>query len=659
MTTNANAKDLKAIINNTTLRPMIVNEDSKFVIITYWWGRKNMNANMQKPCREDLAPGEVPTTPPMLFEDMIDRWIDFCKKAKCNYLVQEYPEFVGPGGYQMAINAKPLFIKKALESCERRAVVYIDGDMTVNQYPHIFDMENVDYMARGWNIDYRGNPNYKEDTCYDPFTFETSGGIMYFADSLQARDLLKQWAIASSKKQNAGKADDRIISLYVNRKSLYIDINIVQLPIEFLWLTDIYEPSDSSVPYLDKKDYSRSMITFEHPACLTTEEIARDQGAAADRQPKFYNTLVEKFLNCNIHGGVYFEYIMFENEAQMMPFEKYHEFISTPFKISLEKTDKPYTRILFKNVYGPFNKVAFANSKIADNTIMPLLNAILVAHHHIIKGVPIKLVYSEKSPLRYDPKNRVMYSDNIVPAIIAILSRRYSVVYMPKKYDLVTLGIVLDAVKKDRHELIVNTADDNNIDIHFDAKSPIYFSPNSRVLMHLLKITKHISFFEDTLSMCKLFIQLIRCDFLRWHTIIDDSPKKARSLDRSKKDMLVASDLGINVNDFSTIRAYLSPVETYFKTTNLKNKVVRTLAQIKNSVRTERKNSQPIRRLKMSTMEMTLVTRPLLLPHPRYGYEQVSVSKDHRTPKQPDLQRGRKEYGYTKMRNLLQMSQQS
>lgn len=38
-----------------------------------------------------------------------------------------------PGGYQMAINAKPLFIKKALDLCGGRGCLYIDGDMFVNK----------------------------------------------------------------------------------------------------------------------------------------------------------------------------------------------------------------------------------------------------------------------------------------------------------------------------------------------------------------------------------------------------------------------------------------------------------------------------------------------------------------------------------------------
>lgn len=239
--------ELKNIIEKKILKPNIINEESKFVIITYWWGKGNLNRNLQKPCMDETIIGEELIKKPINFEIMIEKWIEYCKKSNCNYLVEEYPEFAVPGGYQMAINAKPLFIKKALESCNGRAVVYIDGDMSVNYYPSIFDMSNIDYMARGWNIDPRANIHYLSKTrpiCFDPFTFETSGGIMYFANSINAIKLLDMWSKISGLNTYHGKADDRIISLIVSSKKLFIKMNILQLPIEYLWLTDIYEPED-------------------------------------------------------------------------------------------------------------------------------------------------------------------------------------------------------------------------------------------------------------------------------------------------------------------------------------------------------------------------------------------------------------------------------
>ena len=42
--------DLKNIIFNTNEKPTIVNNDSNFVVVTYWWGRNNLNNNTARPC---------------------------------------------------------------------------------------------------------------------------------------------------------------------------------------------------------------------------------------------------------------------------------------------------------------------------------------------------------------------------------------------------------------------------------------------------------------------------------------------------------------------------------------------------------------------------------------------------------------------------------
>lgn len=70
---------------------------------------------------------------PATYREMIKHWESSCRRHNCNYMAVEYPEFAQPGGYQLAINAKPLFIKKALDLCNGRGVLYIDGDMFVNK----------------------------------------------------------------------------------------------------------------------------------------------------------------------------------------------------------------------------------------------------------------------------------------------------------------------------------------------------------------------------------------------------------------------------------------------------------------------------------------------------------------------------------------------
>jgi hypothetical protein len=231
---------------------------------------------------------------PLKFEEMIEKWKQECEKNNCNYLAVEYPEFAKPGGYQLAINAKPLFIQKALELCSEggpfnngRAVLYIDGDMYIRKYPKIFDLDNVDFMARGWWIDPRSSWQASESITIDPYTFETSGGIMFFANNEPAKRLASLWERESSKKYQQGKADDRILSLVFNTYRLLLSMKILQLPVEYLWLTLDYHAKLMDFPGYSIKEIEE-MIFVEHPECLTSEDTATDKGASNDRTPKYY-----------------------------------------------------------------------------------------------------------------------------------------------------------------------------------------------------------------------------------------------------------------------------------------------------------------------------------------------------------------------------------
>ena len=47
--------DIKDIMDNTPMSPnLTVNPNSKFVVVTYWWGGSNKNKNTQRPCIGDL-----------------------------------------------------------------------------------------------------------------------------------------------------------------------------------------------------------------------------------------------------------------------------------------------------------------------------------------------------------------------------------------------------------------------------------------------------------------------------------------------------------------------------------------------------------------------------------------------------------------------------
>lgn len=67
-------------------------------------------------------------------------------------------------------------------------------------------------------------------------------------------------------------------------------MNILELPIEYLWLTMKYEAKYS---YMNVNDWDKRYIVISHPECLTEEETALEKGAASDRKPIGYKRIIE------------------------------------------------------------------------------------------------------------------------------------------------------------------------------------------------------------------------------------------------------------------------------------------------------------------------------------------------------------------------------
>jgi hypothetical protein len=390
--------------------------------------------------------------PAIKFEDMIAEWEAMCKRVGCNYIVEEYPEFAFPGKYQLAINLKPLFIKEALRvaGAQGRGVLYIDGDMKLSRYPDIFDMPGVDFMARGWNVDPRGNMNYlKDDVCFDPYIFETSGGTMFFAPTPQAVALLNTWSKTSSWPENAGKADDRILSMVFTYKRQHEAISSIQLPIEYLWLNDAYN-------FQKPEDIIKSKIMIEHPACLTSEEAAREQGAADSREPPLYEEVISDQVDCLADGGVFYEYIFFTERKFVESFEPYLKYL----RRAKNNAGSPFFKVVdFDEKYGKFNKVAM------DNT-------------EKIKAIPDTTI-----PRRHQV---VLPQDTPVPNIIAYL----------KKDNNVILGNYNGKYAQHIDLIAENTGGPATSfyqkGVVLDTTKPMFFASGNPVLVHLLMMCEKL-----------------------------------------------------------------------------------------------------------------------------------------------------------------------
>jgi hypothetical protein len=186
-------------------------------------------------------------------------------------------------------------------------------------------------MARGWWIDPRSSYKFDESITYDPYTFETSGGTMFFSNSDESRILLNTWIIESDKAYQKGKADDRIISMVFNTKKMLLNMKIIQLPIEYLWLTLGY--SDRLLES-EVYDYNvalmNSSIIIDHPECLTSEDTASGSGASNDRTPKFYG-----FLDYSLDpvSENFYEYLAFPDIKYTAGLQDYLKYMSDVFYI--------------------------------------------------------------------------------------------------------------------------------------------------------------------------------------------------------------------------------------------------------------------------------------------------------------------------------------
>lgn len=506
--------NLEMIMERRELRPVIVNPASKFVVITYWWGRNNKNKNTQYPCPEDVVDGVVERAP-INYEHMIEKWIQSCVGARCNYLVQEYPEFVGPGKYQMAINAKPLFIKNALKACEGRAVVYIDGDMFVRRYPAIFDLPNVDFMARGWNMDPRASVKYtRAKICFDPYNFETSGGTMYFGNTPKARELLDIWSSASSKKMFEGKADDRILSMIFMMYNLVLPLNIIQLPIEYLWLTGAYTP-EGKPTYLARPDWRAKSIVFEHPACLTSEERAREQGAANNRNPRFYDRLVENRLDCDTYGGAFYEYIFFPKESLVATFQPYLSYISRAVLYEEDGEKVPPMHVIkYEDRYGKYNDVAKANLQAADGWTIASTAPVITIAESVGGGRKKKGGDSDtKSHREIRDVNNVLRSE-VVGAVLAAIQAGRDVLYVPWRKEVHSIKPVIEAALDPNIEFVAVNESNDAIFPRFHKNSAMFFSHKSMILPHALCMCSTMSDLTTIFRSSYMFKSRIRCSWV-------------------------------------------------------------------------------------------------------------------------------------------------
>jgi hypothetical protein len=418
---------------------------------------------------------------------MIAEWEQYCEKSKVNYL-QLNTEFVR-SDYQHAINGKPIFIKKVLDAIKPRAAVYIDGDMWMLKYPHIFDLENVDFMARGWNIDPRTKEKALQKPYFDPYTLETSGGTMYFANTVAARELLDAWYEATKKEEK--KADDRILSQVFTEDSMVLKTNTIQLPIEYLWLTDLYKP------YLKGPADPASLedAIIEHPYCLTGEERAGEQGGdPSGRTPIHYEEKVTDNINYRRPTELIYEYIFFDGDkTKSEGFARYFKYLEGARGTF---TQQPLVKIVkLEEMYGDYNQIAAKNLQGLGPS--PALPGVAVRQGAISNPLP-----SRERPVQLRP-----------PASLPQTASVREILEKLMMGEDVELGAKVPHGAED--ECVGINTSTTAVDMYtrtleLDTNSPMFFSAKSHTLIHLLAMCDTLKDINKHLAGSYLFMSRIR-----------------------------------------------------------------------------------------------------------------------------------------------------
>lgn len=297
---------------------------------------------------------------------------------------------------------------------------------------------------------------------------------MYFANTPPAKTLLMDWEKESNKPINRGKADDRILSLIFTSKRYIPRINTIQLPIEYLWLGELYNG------VIAPEDMDQKYVYIEHPECLTGEERAGElssETASNSREPKFYGRLVESQIECTRRGGVFYERLFFPTKDMVSAFTPYLKYMKTA---THHETGNPLFKVVdFEDGYGDYKTIVMKNEDAAT------------------------LVRVDMEP----PAQASLPIGTPIPVILAHLKKGVDV-------KLGNVGQVPPLVEC----MATNIHDETNVysqQITLDSTKPMFISGKSRILAQLLSMCSRLEDINTHLEESYVFMSRIRWSFSR------------------------------------------------------------------------------------------------------------------------------------------------
>jgi len=276
-------EDPKKYLENPIEQTEILNSDSTFVLTGYFWGRDTINRNSVRG---------------LTYGQQVERLIGECRKHSVNYYFAEYPVFKDRNIYQIGLGLKGEFIKRCLDRFTDYKVINVDTDLSLQQYPVLFDID-ADCFFLNWNE--------IESRCYNPFQVELPGGILGFANSYNARamlDILNNYMIT-----RLHLAEDKSFSGLITRHFMNTYLRCVWLPLNYMYMFSqhTYDPKLGKYTHvasieeeLEEADYNAEDLVFIHEDFETGEldDVFENRIGKVNRwPPNVYRQLGEK-LRC-------------------------------------------------------------------------------------------------------------------------------------------------------------------------------------------------------------------------------------------------------------------------------------------------------------------------------------------------------------------------
>jgi len=248
-------------------------------------------------------------------------------------------------------------------------------------------------------------------------------------------------------------------------------MKIIQLPIEYLWLSLDYDERMLEYVYDYDKYKMTDSIIIEHPECLTSEDTATGGGAASSRTPKFYEFLEE---NIDPVSEQFHEYMMFPTKDMVETFQSYLNYMSgvqymndgndilvrkgfvnltTPADneqpLYITKYDNKFGNIKYaQDADLTYNQVAEINMQRSTKMDVSGLGLVPMDNDSIIEINDLSRLMKEDDPTKYNHAK-------IISLIIKLLSQGKQVIYNPMSMPGYN-KMYYDSLLQDRTEKLVS-----------------------------------------------------------------------------------------------------------------------------------------------------------------------------------------------------------